>query len=197
MIFYINEILTKASIRSNDSLRQMGKLLRTDWNDLLKKFRLENSLARGYAQQLKHFYLDLDEMLQCTSRIELYIGDPQHRPRNKHNRFRFYPQTIDEEGRDYQQEAKSCYQRAEKHRQQLHYFQEQQIDYYRSISDPNLLSSDRTKCPMCHEYFGDDRPNVCFFLCGHFFCQQCTQGWKQHEIQQRAHRSHLKCPICK
>ena len=184
-------------MRSNDSTRQLAKILRTDWTELLKKLRQENSAARNYAQQLKHLYLSLDEMLQCTSRLEFFVGERQDRPRNLHNRYRFYAESIDAERADFLQQADHFLQQVSKHRQQFHYFQEQQQDYYRSIATNDLSSNQRTKCPMCHEYFGDDRPNVCFFLCGHFFCQQCTQQWKEHEVHQRAHRTHLKCPICR
>ena len=184
-------------MRSNDSTRQLGKLLRTDWNELLKKLRLENTSARTYSQQLKHLYQSLDEMLQCTSRLEFYTGDFRHRPKNRFNRYRFNPDIIDEERLDFEQQASEHLQKVLKHRQQFHYFQEQQQDYYRSIAtSTNLGSVQRTKCPMCHELFGDDRPDVCFFLCGHFFCRECTQHWKTHEMTQRPHRPHLKCPIC-
>jgi len=36
-----------------------------------------------------------------------------------------------------------------------------------------------------------------FFLCGHFYCRECTLQWKKHETDQRPHRSHIKCPICR
>ncbi|CAF3974479.1 unnamed protein product, partial [Rotaria sp. Silwood1] len=133
LIYFINEILSKASMRSHESTRQLAKLLRTDWNDLLKKLRLENTSARIYSQQLKHLYLSLDEMLQCTSRLEYYIGDIKTRPKKHYNRYRFNSQIIEDE--------------------------QQQQDYYHSIATTNLISSQRTKCPMCHELFGDDRPD--------------------------------------
>ncbi|CAF2473233.1 unnamed protein product [Rotaria sp. Silwood2] len=197
LVYFINEILSKASMRSHESTRQLAKLLRTDWNDLLKKLRLENTSARTYSQQLKHLYLSLDEMLQCTSRLEYYIGDPKTRLKKHYNRYRFNPQIIEEERTDFEQQALDYLKKVIKHRQQFNYFQEQQQDYYRSITTTNLISSQRTKCPMCHELFGDDRPDVCFFLCGHFFCHECTLQWKKHEIDQRPHRSHIKCPICR
>ncbi|CAF2962491.1 unnamed protein product [Rotaria sp. Silwood2] len=197
LVYFINEILSKASMRSQESTRQLAKLLRTDWNDLLKKLRLENTSARTYSQQLKHLYLSLDEMLQCTSRLEYYIGDPKTRLKKHYNRYRFNPQIIEEERTDFEQQALDYLKKVIKHRQQFNYFQEQQQDYYRSITTTNLISSQRTKCPMCHELFGDDRPDVCFFLCGHFFCHECTLQWKKHEIDQRPHRSHIKCPICR
>ncbi|CAF2140283.1 unnamed protein product [Rotaria magnacalcarata] len=197
LVYFINEILSKASMRSRESTRQLAKLLRTDWNDLLKKLRLENSSARTYSQQLKHLYLLLDEMLQCTSRLEYYSGELKHRPKKRNNRFRFNPETIEEERVDLEQQALDYLKKVIKHRQQFNYFQEQQQDYYRSIAATNIISSERTKCPMCHELFGDDRPDVCFFLCGHFFCRECSLQWKQHEIDQRVHRSHIKCPICR
>jgi hypothetical protein len=182
-------------MRSHDSTRQLSKLFRTDWNDLLKKLRLENTSARTYSQQLKHLYLSLDEMLQCTSRLEYYIGDSKHRPKKHYNRYRFNSQLIEEERVEFEQQALDYLKKVIKHRQQFHYFQEQQQDYYRSITT-NLLPSQQTKCPMCHELFGDDRPDVCFFLCGHVFCHECTLQWKKHEVDQRPHRSHIKCPIC-
>ncbi|CAF4090717.1 unnamed protein product [Rotaria sp. Silwood1] len=196
LIYFINEILSKASMRSHESTRQLAKLLRTDWNDLLKKLRLENTSARIYSQQLKHLYLSLDEMLQCTSRLEYYIGDIKTRPKKHYNRYRFNSQIIEDERLDFEQQALDYLKKVIKHRQQFNYFQEQQQDYYHSIATTNLISSQRTKCPMCHELFGDDRPDVCFFLCGHFFCHECTLQWKKHEIDQRPHRSHIKCPIC-
>jgi hypothetical protein len=182
-------------MRSHESTRQLAKLLRTDWNDLLKKLRLENTSARTYSQQLKQLYLSLDEMLQCTSRLEYYHGDPKARPKKHFNRYRFNPQIIEEERGEFNQQALDYLKKVIKHRHQFHYFQEQQQDYYRSITT-NLVPSQRAKCPMCHELFGDDRPDVCFFLCGHFFCRECTLQWKKHEIDQRPHRSHIKCPIC-
>ncbi len=196
LVYFINEILSKASMRSNESTRQLAKLFRTDWNDLLKKLRLENTSARTYSQQLKHLYLSLDEMLQCTSRLEYYLGERKTRPKKHHNRYRFNPELIEEERIEFEQQALDYLKKVIKHRQQFHYFQEQQQDYYRSITTTNLAPTQRTKCPMCHELFGDDRPDVCFFLCGHFFCRECTLQWKQHEINQRPHRSHIKCPIC-
>jgi hypothetical protein len=186
-------------MRSNESMRHLSKLFRTKWTDFLKKVRLENSLARTYCQQLKHFYLALDEMRQCTSRLEFYPDDRRRydRRENRQHRFRFDSQTIDNEGEEFQRQATNYIEQAEKHRRQFHFFQQQQQDYYRSIdTNSHQMSTQRTKCPMCHELFGDDRPNVCFFLCGHFFCQPCTLRWKQHEIHQRSHRTHLKCPIC-
>jgi len=182
-------------MRSHDSTRQLAKLLRTDWNELLKKLRLENTAARTYSQQLKHLYLSLDEMLQCTSRLEYYQGDQKIRPKKHYNRYRFNPQLIEEERVEFEQQALDYLKKVIKHRRQFHYFQEQQQDYYRSITT-DLIPSQQTKCPMCHELFGDDRPDVCFFLCGHFFCRECSLQWKQHEISQRPHRSHIKCPIC-
>lgn len=185
-------------MRSNDSTRQLAKLLRTDWNELLKKLRLENTAARTYSQQLKHLYLSLDEMLQCTSRLEYFIGDPKTRPKKLLNRYRFNPELIEGERNEFEQQAIDYLKKVIQHRRQFHYFQEQQQDYYRSVTTPatNHVSTQQTKCPMCHELFGDDRPDVCFFVCGHFFCQECTLQWKKHEITQRPHRSHIKCPIC-
>ncbi|UJR30370.1 hypothetical protein I4U23_017905 [Adineta vaga] len=197
VVYYINEILSKGSMRSHESTRQLAKLLRTDWNDLLKKLRLENTSARAYSQQLKHLYLSLDEMLQCTSRLEYYIGDLKSRPKKHLNRFRFNAEMIEEERRDFDQQAIDYLKKVIKHRHQFNYFQEQQQDYYRSITTTNLLPNQRTKCPMCHELFGDDRPDVCFFLCGHFFCRECTLQWKKHIADQRLNRSRLKCPICR
>lgn len=196
LVYFINEILSKASMRSHESTRQLAKLLRTDWNDLLKKLRSENTGARTYSQQLKHLYLSLDEMLQCTSRLEYYVGDLKDRPKKHNNRFRFNPQTIEEERTDFEQNALDYLKKVIKHRQQFNYFQEQQQDYYRSIATTNVISTQKTKCPMCHEFFGDERPDVCFFLCGHFFCRECSLQWKKHEVDQRSHRSHIKCPIC-
>jgi hypothetical protein len=135
-------------------------------------------------------------MLQCTSRLEYFIGDTKSRPKKKHNRYRFNPQLIEEERVEFEQQALDNLKNVIKHRRQFHYFQEQQQDYYRSIKTTNPVPSQQTKCPMCHELFGDDRPDVCFFLCGHFFCRECTLQWKQHEVTQRQHRSHIKCPIC-
>ena len=195
LVYFINEILSKASMRSHESTRQLAKLLRTDWNDLLKKLRLENTSARMYSQQLKHLYLSLDEMLQCTSRLEYYIGDLKNRPKTR-NRYRFNPETIEDERKNFELQAIDYLKKVIKHRQQFHYFQEQQQDYYQSITKTNLIASQRTKCPMCHELFGDDRPDVCFFLCGHIFCRECTFHWKKHELDQRPHRTHIKCPIC-
>lgn len=197
VIYFINEILSKASMRSHESTRQLAKLLRTDWNDLLKKLRLENTSARAYSQQLKHLYLSLDEMLQCTSRLEFYIGDMKNRPKKFLNRYRFNAELIEEERHDFEQQALDYLKKVIKHRQQFHYFQEQQQDYYRSITTTNLLPNQRTKCPMCHELFGDDRPDVCFFLCGHFFCRECSLQWKKHVTGQQPNRSRIKCPICK
>ncbi|CAF0891343.1 unnamed protein product [Adineta ricciae] len=197
VIYYINEILSKASMRSHDSTRQLAKLLRTDWNDLLKKLRLENTSARAYSQQLKHLYLSLDEMLQCTSRLEFYVGDIKNRPRKFLNRYRFNAELIEDERHDFEQQALDYLKKVIKHRQQFHYFQEQQQDYHRSITTTNLLPNQRTKCPMCHELFGDDRPDVCFFLCGHFFCRECSLQWKKHVTGQQPNRSRIKCPICR
>jgi len=196
LIYYINETLSKASMRSHDATRQLSKLLRTDWNDLLKKLRLENSSARQYSQQLKHLYLLLDEMRQCTSRLEFCADHSQIRSKKTaHNRFRFNAELIDQERLDFEQQALDYLKSVIKHRQQFQYFQEQQQDYHRSLTT-NHLSEQQTKCPMCHELFGDDRPDVCFFLCGHFFCRDCSIQWKKHELIQRPHRTHIKCPIC-
>ncbi|CAF3559082.1 unnamed protein product [Adineta steineri] len=195
VVYFINEILSKASLRSHESTRQLAKLLRTDWNDLLKKLRLENTSARAYLQQLKHLYLSLDEMLQCTSRLEYYTGD-RVLPK-KYNRFRFNAEIIEEERIEFEQQALDYLKKVIKHRQQFHYFQEQQQDYYQSITTNNSLPTQRTKCPMCHELFGDDLPDVCFFLCGHFFCRDCTIQWKKHVSNQRPNRTHIKCPICR
>jgi hypothetical protein len=117
-------------MRSHDSTRQLSKLFRTDWNDLLKKLRLENTSARTYSQQLKHLYLSLDEMLQCTSRLEYYIGDSKHRPKKHYNRYRFNSQLIEEERVEFEQQALDYLKKVIKHRQQFHYFQEQQIFFH-------------------------------------------------------------------
>lgn len=195
LVYFINEILSKASLRSHDSTRQLSKVLRTEWNELLKKLRLENTAARSYSQQLKHLYQFLDEMLQCTSRLQFYQGDPKYRPKQHHNRFRFNPNLIEEERIEFDQQAIDYLKKVIKHRRQFHYFQEQQQEYYRSINT-DQLSSEHTKCPTCKETFGDDRPDVCFFLCGHFFCRECSIELKKHEINQRPHRTHVKCPLC-
>lgn len=193
LVLFINEILQQGSLRSNESTRQIGKILRNEWNEFLVKIRLENSSARSYSTKLKDFYFLLDEMLQCTGRLTFYEGNFENRPKNVHGRFRFDASTIENERNQYEIEGKDFLSKVEKHRKQFEFFRYQQQDYIRSMSE---ISTDRSKCPMCYEVFGEDRPNVCFFLCGHVFCQQCTLQMKENETQNRNHRTHLKCPMC-
>ncbi|CAF1108288.1 unnamed protein product [Didymodactylos carnosus] len=185
LVHYINEILSKGSLRSVDATRQLAKILRTEWTNVLKKLRIENDFGRKYQQQTRILYASLDEMRMCTLRLELWL-DTKHRPaKTERNRYLYNVDEIEIERIEHQQKSKEYLTNVAKRRQQFRFFQGQQDDYFRSIQalsdsrvDSKMDTDDVSKCGVCHELFSDELCDVCFFLCGHVYCRACTLQWK-------------------